>query len=72
MQLIDKQSTINFLRLKLIEQKSMKQFYLYTDSDDVEDTVRRKAEINVLHDMYRALPEFIDELEVIYDTNKID
>ena len=72
MQLIDKQSTINLLRLKVIEQKSAKQFYLYTDSEDIDDAVRRKIEINLLHEIYRVIPEFIDELEVIYDTNKID
>lgn len=72
MQLIDKQSTINLLRLKVVEQKSAKQFYLYTDSEDVDDAERRKIEIYLLHEIYRVIPEFIDELEVIYDTNKID
>lgn len=72
MQLIDKQSTLNLLRLKVVEQESAKQYYLYTDSDDIDDIERRKIEINLLHSIYRVIPEFIDELEVIYDTNKID
>ena len=78
MQLIDKQSTINLLKLKLLEKKSISQWYLYNGDDLFDDIniqdeiIKEKAKITLLSDLERVIPEFINELEVIYDTNKID
>ena len=72
MQLIDKQSTINLLRLNILMRKSNSEFYLYTDDNSPDDIARLKAKITELNDLYRLIPAILDELEVIYDTNKID